>query len=100
MPIVFAVRMTRHAIAPRLAIRILVNIPTTNRKGFLFPPCGGRLRSLSERSELRRSWMGGAAARWSGAEHPQERADAPSIAKHFVTPHRPSCGTPHPNLPP
>jgi hypothetical protein len=37
------------------------------RAGFvfarLFPPCGGRMRSLSERSELRRSWMGSAAAR-------------------------------------
>src|SRR5688572_22994503 len=28
-----------------------------------FPPCGGRMRSLSEQRELRRSWMGGAAAR-------------------------------------
>ena len=26
-----------------------------------FPPCGGRMRSLSEQSELRRSWMGGSA---------------------------------------
>src|SRR5688572_18605222 len=29
---------------------------------FFFPPCGGRMRSLSERSELRHSWMGGAVA--------------------------------------
>src|SRR5688572_922681 len=28
-----------------------------------FPPCGGRMRSLGERSEPRRSWMGGSAAR-------------------------------------
>src|SRR5688500_11976179 len=56
----------------------------------LFPPCGGRMRSLSERSELRRSWMGGAAARTAETVH---LCDLDSC--------RPSCGgTPHPNLPP
>src|SRR5688500_19283173 len=68
------------------------------RCSLLFPPCGGRMRSLSERSELRRSWMGGAAARTPGQTHQEAFAAAPFVAKDR---RRRSCGgTPHPNLPP
>src|SRR5918994_161727 len=67
-----------------------------------FPPCGGRMRSLVERSEplsananIRprgRSWMGGAAARTQDRTH--QETDAGRLRRR-------SCGgTPHPNLPP
>src|SRR5688500_11274190 len=64
-----------------------------------FPPCGGRMRSLGERSEPRRSWMGGDAARAPVRTHQGALVAIPDIAKHL--PRRRSCGgTPHPNLPP
>jgi hypothetical protein len=50
-------------------------------------PCGGRMRSLSERSELRRSWMGGDAARAMVPTHLQDarsvfRSASPFAGKH------------------
>jgi iron(III) transport system substrate-binding protein len=67
-------------------------------RGKPFPPCGGRMRTLGERSEPRRSWMGGDAARLSGRRHQESLAATRNIAEHS---RRPSCdGTPHPNLPP
>jgi hypothetical protein len=47
---------------PRSPRRQGYRIQVPQRKSNPFPPCGGRMRSLSERSELRRSWMGGSAA--------------------------------------
>src|SRR5688572_31963128 len=71
------------------------------RREHFFPPCGGRMRSLGERSEPRRSWIGGDAARAAGMTHQQALVAIPNSAEHPPIPRRQPCGgTPHPNLPP
>ena len=67
----------------------------------LFPPCGGRIRSLGERSEPRRSWMGGDAAQLPKVSARKSRTAALDRGRHFMTSRLARCsGTPHPNLPP
>src|SRR5687767_2047156 len=57
------------------------------------------MRSLSKRSELRRSWMGGDAARLYVAVHRQDVP--PACSESIFAARLPLCGgTPHPNLPP
>src|SRR5688572_2171712 len=64
----------------------------------LFPPCGGRMRSLGERSEPRRSWMGGDAARALVRTHQRAPTAVPNLpdtlSSTIVRRHPPSLPSP------